>query len=137
VRWFRRHRGSQSEAPTPNCQVPVAFGSSLSFYCSCGGSMHPTALIAMTETSKTFHITCGGCKRTLDVILDVADAVKALARSPYRVPLSGTARQVIARTLAQNPDIAAQPDYLQTLVDYILIDLGEAGLEIVAREDVE
>lgn len=54
-----------------------------------------------------------------------------------RPPGRRTARQVIGSTLAQNPDLAAQPDYLHTLVDYILLDLGEAGLEIVAREDVE
>ncbi|MFB9681241.1 hypothetical protein [Streptosporangium vulgare] len=63
--------------------------------------------------------------------------VFSYALGSRRPPERRTARQVIASTLAQNPDIAAQPDYLQTLVDYILLDLDEAGLEIVAREGGE
>ncbi|WP_326642926.1 hypothetical protein OG884_05905 [Streptosporangium sp. NBC_01755] len=96
--------------------------------------MRPTALVSATETSKTFRITCGGCKRTLDVILDVADAVKALTRSPHRAPLPCTARQVLAASLLRDEMLAEEPDHVETLVKGILLDLDEHGLEIVQSD---
>jgi hypothetical protein len=98
MRWFRRHRGSQSEAPTPNYQMhivapdadpaemarifaaaftgrrpPSPNAVALTVCCSCGTDTSPPVMVEPGRGAQTVHVTCTGCGDTVGVTYKAAD----------------------------------------------------------------
>lgn len=48
-----------------------------------------------------------------------------------------TARQSLTASLSRDPDLAARPDHLMTLVDDILLDLQDNRLTVVASSECD
>jgi hypothetical protein len=118
-------------------EQPATPGWTTSFCCSCGGGMYPCAIVSATQNSKTVRMKTNGCDHTVDVTYTVGPLASGQSGSPYRVPLSRNARQVLTDSLMRDEMLAEEPDQVATIVKDLLMDLQEAGLEIVASGDVE
>ncbi|MEV8637760.1 hypothetical protein AB0395_39550 [Streptosporangium sp. NPDC051023] len=66
-----------------------------------------------------------------------SDAPPPLPSSQRPISRRPTARQVLTSSLWRHGNFAEDPDEVERLADAILLDLDEAGLEVVAKDDVE